>query len=90
MRQSITVFTKEDLSSAVAQITREVLARARFAVHYANTQQMKNVCLNDKEGRMEGKFEGKIEEQLLIAKNLLKKNMSVDFIAEATGLSTRT
>lgn len=49
---------------------------------------MKNVCLNDKEGRMEGKFEGKIEEQLLIAKNLLKKNMSVDFIAEATGLST--
>lgn len=44
--------------------------------------------LERQEGRMEGKFEGKIEEQLLIAKNLLKKNMSVDFIAEVTGLSS--
>jgi len=34
-----------------------------------------------------GKAEGEKKKSLVIAKNLLKKNMAVDDIAEATGLS---
>lgn len=37
--------------------------------------------------RQEGKTEGKVENQLLIATNLLRENMPFDFIARVTGLS---
>lgn len=38
-------------------------------------------------GRIEGKMEGKAEERLEIALNMMAKNMSLDLIAEITGLS---
>ena len=39
------------------------------------------------EGTVVGKAEGKREQALVIAKNLLKKNMAIEDIAEVTGLS---
>jgi predicted transposase/invertase (TIGR01784 family) len=39
------------------------------------------------EGRLEGKLEGKLEEKRKIARILLRKKMTLDFVSEVTGLS---
>jgi predicted transposase YdaD len=39
------------------------------------------------EGKKEGREEGRIEKALIIAKNLLKKDMSIEDVCDATGLS---
>ena len=41
------------------------------------------------EGRAEGHAEGRAEERLVVAKALLRKHMSVEDIAEVTGLSVK-
>ena len=41
------------------------------------------------EGRVEGRAEGRIESKKEIAKNLLKQKISIQIIAEATGLTQK-
>ena len=42
------------------------------------------------EGKIEGKIEGKLEGQLEAARNALKKGLSLDDVAEITGLPKET
>ena len=43
----------------------------------------------EKIGRKQGHLEGQLEKQLEIAKNLLKENININIIANATGLSVK-
>ena len=46
------------------------------------------LAAGETKGRAEGKIEGKKEQKIEIAKNMLKKQMSIQDIADVTGLSS--
>jgi len=46
-----------------------------------------DIAVNRREAREEGREEGMEEEKMIIAKNLLAKGSSPEFVCEITGLS---
>lgn len=48
---------------------------------------MKSVTTIERIAKEEGKTEGKMEEKQAIALNLLKQNLTIEVIAQATGLT---
>jgi predicted transposase/invertase (TIGR01784 family) len=54
---------------------------------FEETRQMKYVTTIERMAKAEGKAEGKAEEKTAIALNLLKENLTIEVIAQATGLT---
>jgi predicted transposase/invertase (TIGR01784 family) len=54
---------------------------------FEEARQMKSVTTIERIAKEEGKTEGKMEEKQAIALNLLKQNLTIEVIAQATGLT---
>ena len=72
----------------IAELKEKYIRDEQTSIEYAQDEGFKLGEAKGKAiGRAEGKLEGKNERNIEIAKNLLKQNVAIDIISNATGLS---
>lgn len=82
------IFIKGEEERKQYEAHEKALRDYRSSILYATeTGLQKGIKKGIKKGREEGRKEGREENKLQIARNLLSKNMSLEFVAEVTGLS---
>jgi predicted transposase/invertase (TIGR01784 family) len=82
------IFIKGEEERRQYEAHEKALRDYRSSILYATeTGLQKGIKKGIKKGREEGRKEGREENKLQIARNLLSKNMSLEFVAEVTGLS---
>ena len=82
-----TIKTADERFAHIIQDEEEMLAYDRYMKAACDRTSEINYARN--EGREEGREQGREDEKLIIARNLLAKGSTVEFVHEITGLSLK-